>query len=585
MILRVVTLALALVAAPAFGQGADFGGPAPSDEDLEAQEGLESATPTDNVNEIGGNGAAGNGADAPINDFPAGENSGNFNIEDTGQGTSDNALFDDGPVDLGNDKNAGKGTNNLNSSFGNGAPAKNNAAPANNVAPKNNVAPVNNIPAQTLNSNAAPANASPTNAQSLLNQISNNVPAPTNAAPSATATTEATGDEALTPKVEIPAIKAPPLPPPNDFSGAPPVPGTMRLMADGEAPEEYKVEPGDTLFDICDQMLDEAAYWPKLWALNPEIKNPHFIFPNMRLKFYPGDDETPPYLQVVSEDDVIPIDKGDLDEQELIAEKVIFPGDPEAQEGFLTEVIGPSQVDELQDSFLMSGRRFEGTEVAVQVPGFIFSEEKDPAAYVVAGRAGESNLAETHQAVVEASSGVSVGTLYTVLRKGGEVYSPETGDSVGYRYFFVANMRIDRAIEDGLYVGTVQNTRLGVYPDDLLVSFISTNRTVPIGSGIGALSNVSATIVGFEGPLQEIGAVGSFAFFDKGNGDGVQPGMYVPIFGTPGYLTSSFGSGDLPVDYEFLGVARIVDSTDAGSVGYIMKTVKEFRIGDRTNKS
>ena len=39
------------------------------------------------------------------------------------------------------------------------------------------------------------------------------------------------------------------LPASNDFSGAPPVPGTMRLLADGEAPEDYVIEEGDTLID------------------------------------------------------------------------------------------------------------------------------------------------------------------------------------------------------------------------------------------------------------------------------------------------------------------------------------------------
>ena len=43
------------------------------------------------------------------------------------------------------------------------------------------------------------------------------------------------------------------------------MPGTLRVLSEEEAPEEYIVEPGDTLFDICDQLLDEGSYWPKLW--------------------------------------------------------------------------------------------------------------------------------------------------------------------------------------------------------------------------------------------------------------------------------------------------------------------------------
>src|SRR5690606_32711078 len=85
-----------------------------------------------------------------------------------------------------------------------------------------------------------------------------------------------------------------------------------------EAPESDKVQPGDTLFDICDQLIDEGDYWPKLWAVNPGIKNPHFIFPGIELTFYPGDEDVPPYLQVLNEPDVVPIENGGAATSELL---------------------------------------------------------------------------------------------------------------------------------------------------------------------------------------------------------------------------------------------------------------------------
>ncbi|NBQ54698.1 MAG: LysM peptidoglycan-binding domain-containing protein, partial [Proteobacteria bacterium] len=104
----------------------------------------------------------------------------------------------------------------------------------------------------------------------------------------------------------------------NDFAGAPPVPGTRRVLAAGEAPEDYTVQRGDTLFDICEQLLGEARYWPKLWALNPEIKNPHFVFPGMKIRFYPGDPEVPPYLLVSTEDEALPVDQGPVAPEDLV---------------------------------------------------------------------------------------------------------------------------------------------------------------------------------------------------------------------------------------------------------------------------
>ncbi len=44
-------------------------------------------------------------------------------------------------------------------------------------------------------------------------------------------------------------------------------------------PEEYLVEDGDTLWDVCDYYFGEPRRWPTVWALNPHITNPHWIYP------------------------------------------------------------------------------------------------------------------------------------------------------------------------------------------------------------------------------------------------------------------------------------------------------------------
>ena len=46
-----------------------------------------------------------------------------------------------------------------------------------------------------------------------------------------------------------------------------------------EVPEEYFVEKGDTLWDICEYYFAEPRRWPTVWALNPHITNPHWIYP------------------------------------------------------------------------------------------------------------------------------------------------------------------------------------------------------------------------------------------------------------------------------------------------------------------
>ena len=52
-----------------------------------------------------------------------------------------------------------------------------------------------------------------------------------------------------------------------------------QLKINDDAPTTYIVKKGDTLWDISSVFLNQPWLWPKLWRLNPEIKNPHLIYP------------------------------------------------------------------------------------------------------------------------------------------------------------------------------------------------------------------------------------------------------------------------------------------------------------------
>jgi hypothetical protein len=55
----------------------------------------------------------------------------------------------------------------------------------------------------------------------------------------------------------------------------------LRLSQD--APISYVVKKGDTLWDISGVFLQQPWLWPKLWRINPDIENPHLIYPGDKL--------------------------------------------------------------------------------------------------------------------------------------------------------------------------------------------------------------------------------------------------------------------------------------------------------------
>ena len=48
---------------------------------------------------------------------------------------------------------------------------------------------------------------------------------------------------------------------------------------------QHLVEDGDTLWDICEAVLGRPELWPRVWSMNPEITNPHWIYPGDIIRF------------------------------------------------------------------------------------------------------------------------------------------------------------------------------------------------------------------------------------------------------------------------------------------------------------
>jgi hypothetical protein len=67
--------------------------------------------------------------------------------------------------------------------------------------------------------------------------------------------------------------------------------GPAILKKGSNVPSSHFVQRGDTLWGVCGTYFQNPWLWPKIWSYNPQIQNPHWIYPGDQLRLRT---DTPP---------------------------------------------------------------------------------------------------------------------------------------------------------------------------------------------------------------------------------------------------------------------------------------------------
>jgi hypothetical protein len=68
--------------------------------------------------------------------------------------------------------------------------------------------------------------------------------------------------------------------------------------AELDPPNVYIVQTGDTLWEISERFLGNSYYWPRLWSINEQVTNPHWIYPGNQIRFRMGTLYDPPEVGI-----------------------------------------------------------------------------------------------------------------------------------------------------------------------------------------------------------------------------------------------------------------------------------------------
>ncbi len=79
--------------------------------------------------------------------------------------------------------------------------------------------------------------------------------------------------------------------PSNEITSSGPPPDAN--IINPSAPKSYVVKRGDTLWGIASMFLRDPWLWPEVWYINPQVANPHLIYPGDTLALAYGADGRP----------------------------------------------------------------------------------------------------------------------------------------------------------------------------------------------------------------------------------------------------------------------------------------------------
>lgn len=348
-------------------------------------------------------------------------------------------------------------------------------------------------------------------------------------------------------------------------------------------PDSYVVQKGDTLWGISARFLKKPWLWPEIWQDNPQVKNPHLIYPGDVLvvsgdHLGQGEGSIGPHARVTSYDDAIkPIPLSEL-KQWLQNVRIV---------GEDTFKYAPNVVGIEQNQLRGTPGQLVYVRGLSAEPGTRLALVRPAARYYDMPPVGEGQPREVYRQTVEQRDGRP-----DMLWRHGPNEFTLSGDVhfLGYEMFDYGVVAVTRSGD--VSSALIENSHLEVRPGDYLLpidarpyddQYVPHSPTsVPVNMRVLAFSDALRAV----GPRQVVA-------LSRGTKDGVENGQTFSIY-QPGesvidrtdYPEGSsrafFHPGDAEVTLppEFIGHVMIFRTFDRVSYGLIMDAVKPVHIGD-----
>jgi LysM repeat protein len=308
-------------------------------------------------------------------------------------------------------------------------------------------------------------------------------------------------------------------------------------------PETYIVQKGDTLWGISGMYLQKPWLWPQLWDANPQIDNPHLI--------YPGDEL---YL-------------------------VWIDGQPKLR------------MRRGRDVKLAPNMRIEPLDLAIPIipldeigPWLKWSRivnagEIDDSAYIVSGSQGHL-LSAPGDKVYGRGNFPDGEKVYGIYRPGDAYHDPITKELLGYQAQDIGNATLLDA-NDGDVV-ELEVTRI---TEEVRI----TDRLLPMREQVldasfhpRAPDEVieDGFMIAVPGGVTQIGT-NDIVVLNKGARDGLEVGQVLAIYQTGETVFDTIAQDNVKLPDVRAGLAMVFSVFDKASYAIVLKSDKPLQVGDK----
>ncbi len=315
-------------------------------------------------------------------------------------------------------------------------------------------------------------------------------------------------------------------------------------------PDTYTVKKGDTLWDISGAFLEKPWLWPEIWRANPQIENPHLIYPGDLIR-----------LVYIDGQPALIVDRGDGGRTYKLSPSATDKLKPEIRSTPLETAIPAISLDSIQ-GFLVENRVVE--------PGVL-----QAAPYVVQGESERLVMGGGDRLYVRGKLPDS--KSYNFVRKGPVYVDPDTREVLGREATYIGLGRTT-AQEGEITTMFVNSTREEVQIGDRVLP-TEERRVNSTFFPSAPASDVDGQIISVFSGVTQVGQY-DVVVINRGTREGLEVGNVLAIYRRGALARDRIVNETIRLPSERAGLLMIFRTFEKLSYGLVLAADKPLAVFD-----